>query len=405
MKVDGPKGFNFKLNNNYKDYTNGAREYLGYRLHREFTGVGCQTAIGEVYFNGEYYGQYAVVEDLNKSFFERALGGVTTRIKSSHTATGILNDRIDSDLKWYGESEVPYSGRYQLKQGQLRDFVSVIDIINNRPKEAYRYLDIEQICKFLAVENYITNKDGIIGNLFSHNYEVVQRASDGKWQIVPWDLNLAFGALALADRQGNYPTRQELASMPIDAGVEKNALVAMIMDRFKTLYVHHYLELLKQYPSSVLVDWVSEFQHMTSESRTRDSKLIPAEKVNKSFTEDIYEIDGYAPGLIPFIEERYTFLENLKLDEAYPDIITSVVLDGERVDITLQSDPGRSPVFVEYTKDDGQRKRIKAVSTGVSFQFSCTLPKEARKYFAFVVIEGIKYPFPYNGQVSPMPVE
>ena len=98
------------------------------------------------------------------------------------------------------------------------------------------------------------------------------------------------------------------------------------------------------------------------------------------------------------------FSTNLNLEESFHSAITSVTINGQKVDIKLLDDPGRSPVFIEYTSKEGVRKRIKASATGTPLQYSCELPTNATEYFAFVVLEGIKHPYPINGQVSPIPI-
>ena len=185
FKIDGPGSFNFKLNNSYRDYTLGAREYIGYRLHQEYTGIGSKTAPVEVYVNGEFYGLYLAVEDLNRRFYDRNVGGISHRVKASPTTRQVFDRRPYSNLFWLGENPQHYEGRYEVKKGSLGELINLIDVINNFPDEAYKVIDIEQVCKFLAVENYLMNVDGIIGEVYSHNYELVKRIQDDKWQLVP----------------------------------------------------------------------------------------------------------------------------------------------------------------------------------------------------------------------------
>lgn len=313
LKIQGPDNFNFKLNNNYRDCTNGAREYIAYKLHRSFSGIAPLVAVTEVYINGEFYGLFNAVEDLNSQFFLKNVGNISHRIKGSSTKAGLRKNAYKSDLMWYGKDPKRYLGRYEFKRGELSHFIDLLACINHTPEEVYNCIDIDQACRFLAVENYVANKDGIIGTLFSHNYELIRREADGLWQLIPWDLNLTFGALSYPDIDGNYPTLEKLASLEMTAGYEKNALIHTIVDEYKEQYYHQYQSLIYQYPDTVLISWVRDFKDIISRSNNADTKLYPMEIINTTFEEGHHTHDGYIPGLIPFIRARYDHVIALDL--------------------------------------------------------------------------------------------
>ncbi len=319
LKVNGPGGFNFKLNNNYLDVSMGAREYIGYKLHREFTGIGSGTAPTEVYVNGTFYGLYLAVEDLNRRFYEDNLEGITQRVKANATKAHVHDSKPYSNLFWSGRDPKYYEGHYEIKNGNIRELIDLINVINNDPDEAYRHIDIEQVCKFLAVENYIINKDGIIGELFSHNYELVKRKKDDKWQLVPWDLNLCLGAWNKRSMPKGDEAIDAVAKFPLTSGSNKNALIELIMDKYFSLYHYYYGQLIKKLANGRIVSWAQSYRELIRKSEQRDDKLYDFDLFEKAYTENLNTADGYVTALIPTIEKRYAYLNGLSLDEKFSD--------------------------------------------------------------------------------------
>ena len=69
-----------------------------------------------------------------------------------------------------------------------------LDVINKEPDETFpqaieKVLDVDQFLRFLAVSTLIVHLDNYIG--LGHNYYLYEM--DGKFTIIPWDLNMAFG--------------------------------------------------------------------------------------------------------------------------------------------------------------------------------------------------------------------
>jgi hypothetical protein len=70
----------------------------------------------------------------------------------------------------------------------------LLDVINNEPDETFpqeieKVLDVDEALKFFAVSACIVHLDNYIG--IGHNTYFYE--SDGKFSIIPWDLNMTFG--------------------------------------------------------------------------------------------------------------------------------------------------------------------------------------------------------------------
>jgi hypothetical protein len=98
-----------------------------------------------------------------------------------------------------------------------------LDVLNNEPDETFpaeieKVLDVDQTLRFIAVSAVIVHLDNYIG--IGHNnylYEV-----NGKFTVIPWDTNMAFGTFNLGIRKDgliNYyidePTAGPMSRYPL----------------------------------------------------------------------------------------------------------------------------------------------------------------------------------------------
>ena len=133
-----------------------------------------------------------------------------------------------------------------------------LDILNNEPnatfqREIEKVLDMDQVLRFLAVCTAVVHLDNYIGQ-FGHNYYLYE--CDGKFTIIPWDLNMAFGTFDSGiDRQGiiNF-----FIDEPTAGPVDQRPLVSRLLS------VPSYLETYHRYLSELIN---GPFSYDTMEAR------------------------------------------------------------------------------------------------------------------------------------------
>ena len=98
-------------------------------------------------------------------------------------------------------------------------------ILNNEPDETFageieKVLDVDQVLRYLAVSTVLVHLDNYTG--MGHNYYLYE--VDGKFTIIPWDLNMSFGSFNSGlDRSGiinffiDEPTAGAVADRPLVA--------------------------------------------------------------------------------------------------------------------------------------------------------------------------------------------
>lgn len=98
-----------------------------------------------------------------------------------------------------------------------------LDILNNEPDETFpaeieKVLDVDEVLRFLAVSALIVHLDNYIA--MGHNYYLYD--NNGRFAILPWDLNMAFGTFNFGLNRNqllNYyidePTGGPMAERPL----------------------------------------------------------------------------------------------------------------------------------------------------------------------------------------------
>jgi spore coat protein CotH len=187
----------------------------------------------------------------------------------------------------------------------------LLDVLNNEPDETFpqeieKVLDVDETLRFLAVSALIVHLDNYIG--MGHNYYLYE--VDGKFTVIPWDLNMAFGTFNSGlDRDGiinfyiDEPTAGPVAQRP---------LVRLLSVPAYLETYHRYLEELIEGPFSeeAMNDRIDELAELIRPYVEADElKFYSTEEFEVGLSEGI-ERDGRGGmgmtpiGLKAFIAER-----------------------------------------------------------------------------------------------------
>src|SRR4030043_16334 len=114
----------------------------------------------------------------------------------------------------------------------------LLEVLNNEPDETFveeieKVLDVDQVLRFLAVSTTLVHLDNYIG--MGHNYYLYE--VDGKFTIIPWDLNMSFGGFNTgldSNSAINY-----LIDEPTNGAVADRPLVAKLLAVPEYLEIYH----------------------------------------------------------------------------------------------------------------------------------------------------------------------
>jgi Ca2+-binding EF-hand superfamily protein len=210
-------GQNFKglkkltLNNNVTDPT-CAREVLSYAVYRALDVPASRTAYVRLTltvpgkYDRELVGLYTLVEPVDKTFLKSRFG----------SSKGLLlkPERV-GPLEYLGEEWAPYERTYQPRtsagkkaQRRLMEFTKLVQRADDRTsaQEIGNYLDVDEFLRYLAGTVALSSMDSFIG--MGHNYYLYLDPRTSKFVILPWDLDLTFGAMGSPEQLMDLSIRQ-----------------------------------------------------------------------------------------------------------------------------------------------------------------------------------------------------
>lgn len=233
------------LNNNYSD-PSYMREFLAYSIFEDMGLKTPEMAYAKVSINGKYHGLYLAVESIQEPFLENNFESITGDLYKSTGAQGGALKYNGDDFKNYS-SMVVKSDRKSADYSKFTDLLKALESGN----EIEKYLDVDSALKYIALNTALLNLDSYQGS-FAHNYYLYEQ--NGKFTVVPWDLNMAFGGFSMGRGSGS----DALISIdePTTGNIEDRPLVSTLLanEEYKAKY-HEYLnEIVEKYLDSDYLD-------------------------------------------------------------------------------------------------------------------------------------------------------
>ena len=107
----------------------------------------------------------------------------------------------DADLRWWGQDEELYRWNYEIRSRDYDDNLQpIIDMVEkmNAPDSQYvaavsSILDVEEVLKEMAVRHIVGDWDSWGYNRGKNNL-LYQRPSDGRFVLIPWDIDFVLGS-------------------------------------------------------------------------------------------------------------------------------------------------------------------------------------------------------------------
>jgi len=187
-RYDGLRKLN--LNNAFGD-PSFQRDVLCYKMLREMGVKAPRTAWAKVSFQGEYWGLYQIIEQVDKEF----LGS-----NFADNDGNLFKNKGWSFLEWLGNTSGPYSQIFDLKTNEAENdwsgFIELMDVINNSSLQEFEeeiesVFNVELFLRTLAVDIATNNWDSFMEH--GRNWYMYEDASSGIFNWIPWDYNFALG--------------------------------------------------------------------------------------------------------------------------------------------------------------------------------------------------------------------
>ena len=165
--------------------------------------------------------------------------------------TGEVNDSTDADHKRVVEA--------------LKNIYSRTDI--------EKYIDVDQVLKYMAVHNFSVNDDSLSGSM-AHNYYLYE--ANGQISILPWDYNLSLGGMHGGDATS-------VVNEPIDDLWQGTKLFDFVLENeeYKARYHEYYNKLVNEYLHG------GKFEETYNRIRTQIDSLVETDP-NSMYTYEEY---------------------------------------------------------------------------------------------------------------------
>ena len=271
QKIEG-KYEALKLSNVNRD-ASFIREALSYEIIRTYMPAP-QCNYAKVYVNDKLLGLYNNVEAISEKFLKNHYETSTPKSGEIASKSPTPNPKdedmwlIKCDPEWtaeepkncpksdkaslmyLGEDSTCYQPLYEMdKEGNWREFIHFIKILNQEPDKIERYLNVDQTLWMLALNNVMVNLDSYSG-LFCHNYYLL-RGADGRFTPLIWDLNMSLGGFAF-DGLNTAPLSTEpmqTLSPMLHSENTKRPLISQLLKipMYQKIYIAHM--------KTILNDW------------------------------------------------------------------------------------------------------------------------------------------------------
>lgn len=212
------------------------RDWLTSRMYQAVGIEAAHTGFAEVRIDGQLIGPYVLSQVIDKRFLKERFG--TGDLDDGNLYKCVYNGFGACALEWKGPEKSAYYRRadgagacadgfddcglvLQTNEddpslNDYSDLIHFLDVLNNTPDASFeteivKVFDVDHLLRVAAVAYATSNFDSYFGK--GHNYYLYRRA-DGRFQMIPWDFDLAYGA-ATCEADIGDPTCGQRASHPL----------------------------------------------------------------------------------------------------------------------------------------------------------------------------------------------
>ena len=191
------------LNNNYSD-NSSMREYISYKIMGELGLDVPECAYSHITVNGEEWGLYLAVEPVDEVFLAEHFADATGDLYKPEGQEG-----TGADLVYNGDDISAYTGlnlKTNLNSSDGKEILALMQALEDG-EGLEEVLDVEKALKYIAANVALANFDSYLG-MTTHNFYLYEE--NGRFTIIPWDMNLAFGGFGGGEVDIYEPTKQSM---------------------------------------------------------------------------------------------------------------------------------------------------------------------------------------------------
>lgn len=191
----------FALDNAYSD-PSFVHESITMKMFSRMGLTAPREAHARLFVNNEYAGVYVIIESIDRPFVARSFGSAEADVERGgylyeYQWTGPYGfEDLGTALEPYARLLTPKTRETDSMTAlyaPIRDIVRAINEDSSSDlSEVRSKLDIAQFMKYLAIENFMAENDGLVGEWGLHNFYLYRFRDSRSAQLIPWDQDSAF---------------------------------------------------------------------------------------------------------------------------------------------------------------------------------------------------------------------
>lgn len=184
------------LDNHWQD-PSMMRERISMLFYRRLGWPAPREAYARLWVNDEYVGLYSMVEDVNEEFLEHHFGvgpdAIAQRgyLYEYRWTFNYTFEHLGAKLDKYEEIFNPKIKDHRSMAelfGPIEDMIRTVnDTAGDFTRRAGEVVDLDAVMTFLAIDNYLADSDGFLGDFGVNNFYVVRLNGARIDRFVPWD--------------------------------------------------------------------------------------------------------------------------------------------------------------------------------------------------------------------------
>ncbi len=309
QNLDGLDKLN--LNNQFMD-PSFVREICAYEIAEAAGLASCRTNYAALSINGEYWGFYVLVEQVDQEFIESRFG--------SGEDGNLWKGDPHGSLEYRGAYDWNYYNDYELKTNEeLNDWSALVDLadrLNNTalaelPDSLHAAMDAGSALAMLAVDLLTVNLDSYPGS--AHNYYLYHRELDDRFLFAKWDQNEAWGVFnmwgmnldQLKTLDPFWTTPQPGQGRPLGEQLWQDAA-------YEAIYRGHLLRLMAGagHPEQIIPRMETLRDLARPWVLADTNKMFSDAEFEAAMTSNLFEGPRLIPALTPFITDRHIYLRS-----------------------------------------------------------------------------------------------
>jgi len=172
------------------------RERVAMAFLRRFGVPAPRESFATLFINGQYAGLYAMVEEVDSGFAQRALGDANGALFEYRWLRPYYGEYLGDDLDLYRPLFEPRAREYDSVFNLYDPIRELFRAINDTPAASFRdavglRLDLAAMLRLVAADVLLAEADGIVSFAGMNNFYLHRHSTTQRHQFLPWDKDFA----------------------------------------------------------------------------------------------------------------------------------------------------------------------------------------------------------------------